>query len=122
MEAPIGEHASDRLRLYMHADRERRLAPTQRDQRAIEREHRAPVRALNLHVDLAVIAREREPRITFGEARVLARVPLHRRALWIAAEAEARHVFLPRVAHALYRNRHVGHADFLALIDRRCAA
>src|ERR1043165_5708042 len=55
MEAAIGEHAADGFSLYVHPDGERRLTPPQFDQRSIEREHRARVRALRLNVDVPVV-------------------------------------------------------------------
>ena len=49
-------------------------------------------------------------------------VPLHRRALRVAAEAHARHVFLERVLDPVRRDGNVGHADFVAVIQRGRAA
>ena len=50
------------------------------------------------------------------------RIPLHRRAAAVAADADARHVLLEGIAHLIGRDRDLVHADLVAVIERRRAA
>ena len=100
---------------------QRRLPPPQRQQRAVERQHRGRVVRLRRGVS-AAWSRQRQPGRAGGEAGMRRVVPGHRRAHRVAAEAEARHPLLPRVAHQRRRDRHVGEAELLALVEGRRAA
>src|SRR6185503_4426031 len=116
-----GEQVAGRAQRREGADVKRRLGAAQRQQAAVEREQRAWV-ALRRNADRRHVIGERQPGLAGREARAAAAVPLHRRALGITAETETLHVLLERVAHALGGDRHVAHADLVAVVERRRAA
>ena len=69
-----------------------------------------------------VVGSQRQPGSDLTEARVGTVVPLHRRALGVTPAAETGQAPLHRVLDRLGRNRHVLHADLVALVQRRRAA
>ena len=121
--ALVGQHVARRFQRDEAADAESRVLPAQGDQAAVEGEDRGRVPGQVLHVAAREGRIERQPRPAGREAGAGGAVPLHRRALRVAAEAEAGLVLLPRVLHA----RRAGsstwpHADLVAVVEGRRAA
>ena len=92
------------------------------DQAPVQRQNR--FRFFGEAIDIAAFAvrRHRQPRRSGGETRMGRAVPLHRRALWIASQPQARFVALPRIFDKFQRNGNFSHADLIAIIERRRAA
>ncbi len=74
------------------------------------------------HVLMREIIRHRQPWRRRREAGIRRRVPLHRRAAAVPADADARNVLLKGIAHLIRGNRDLMHADLVAIIKRRRAA
>src|SRR5215204_7218750 len=106
MAALIGEDLPLGSKRVIAADAERAPLAPKRDEAAVKREDGARLLREALDVAGPVPRVERQPRLARREARVRRGVPLHRRALGVAAEPQARLVDLPRVADALRRDVH----------------
>ena len=86
---------------------------------SIERGSSRCGRDVDLAVKSSAIGSQGSPRVKPALPRG---VPLHRRALGVAPEADAGDPLLERVLHPLRRDRHVAHADLVAVVERRRAA
>ena len=106
------------------AHRERLAGPAQRQQPPRQREHRARIGQLGGDVDLGDVIAQRQPgrNLRRAEAGVRRPVPRHRRAGRVAPQPEAGDVLAPGVLHLLGRDRHVLHAQLIAVVEGRRAA
>ena len=89
------------------------------DQSAMQVQHRAADALLCADIDFRDIVRDRQPGLGVGETRATAAVPLHRGSRAVAADAQARHVFLERVLHPFRRDRDLFHPELVAIVKRR---
>src|SRR3954469_5192489 len=93
----IGEEIAVRLDGMITPDAEGRMTAPERDQTAIQGQDGGRVLFQRFDIARRIVRGERQPGLAGGEARVPRAVPLHRRALRVAYQPEARLVLLPRV-------------------------
>ncbi len=82
-------------------------------------EHRVGVMALYSDIRLFVVAGDRKPGVDIGrtEASIGTLIPLHWRALWIAAKAQTGEILLPGVLYALRWDFDVVHPNLVTIVE-----
>jgi len=94
----------------------------QRDQRLVEAEDRF---GIGIEIDdilVGEIVGQRQPGHAGRKSGVVGRIPLHRRAAAVAADADSGNILFEGVAHLVGRDWHLMHPNLVTVIERRRAA
>ena len=110
------------VRVSYRPMRRRLVSSAERQEPLVETENRERLEVEARNVLPGPIVRQRQPGPRRGEAGMGRTIPLHRRSNRIAAGTDTGLPKGPRIPDLVRRNRHIGHADFIAVIQGRRAA
>src|SRR5690606_18801111 len=100
---------------------ESRLLASKPNELPVQAQERAGVLALRRNIDVPEIISDGQPGLSIGEPRTWGVIPLHGRALRIAAEPASEILGL-RVLDPVLRNLDVMHPDLIPIVHGRCSA